>query len=866
MDKKRVRITSLPTGTQGMQVRKEQTYLGGLPTNPNQYMEPETRVGSFITPVPRDEANIEAEKGETMVTPMGDDAQTRTIPKTFKIGGKRHHKGGTPLNVPDGTFIYSDHLKETNTQVHPIFGKKEKKTGYTYAELSRPYMLNEDIKRLVDTDSDKISINTAQMNIQNKIQKLSLLSVLQESKKGFGDGEEFDMPEIAMPYITKTGLNVADAVAPYLQAIQQTMPPEVAQQNQMQMTPAQQGMMRKGGPVKMQRGGQVGMELPKYQNAGEVTGLKPGHRVDRATGKIYDEAGREVGKVNYGNEGTQVTNSKKEVTSASIPSDAIVIKRSEYDTEGEYITARDKAFKEQGSAKPIYVQLADGKYKKVVAKAQTFEPYKGEMFETIFNKRQDVADQYYYIDQKFNSPEMKKVLQEKAIAVLNDKTNRRGVTDAAAKDMIKKLEADPELAYKQFMEMQKRNLGMMAHGYEASQFNNSPTKGKVTNKEFDEAFDKVGIKTPRWEDAALQQASYIAYQRLLDDRDAGKIEDSKIKDNLSRFTVTQVGKNDDIITGAAGKGMISAIDGIYTNTTAGQIAGIKNDPLISEEDPELRDIGTEKIKTNTIQGVTEQNPYGWRAPDIKRLATAAKWMTSDVPEMPWAKIPDYYIPNVYLESPDARAFNERGMIANTEDMLSRYSTPGALLAASSAMSGAGNVGQYISEVGNRNKETVNRHAYAVSDILNKAATERGQLATKTNENRQIVNEKHRAFKREAQKLFDDSFDWGWNQASRLATLNQRYRNFKVDPFTGVPYKTGQAVITPTTGQEEVLMSRLSTYVDKYPNMDQRVLLEAAKSDLGMDTKYSPVPQYMNYSNAATLPPDYSEYYEGNKPS
>jgi len=152
MDKKRVRITSLPTGTQGMQVRKEQTYLGGLPTNPNQYMEPETRVGSFITPVPRDEANIEAEKGETMVTPMGDDAQTRTIPKTFKIGGKRHHKGGTPLNVPDGTFIYSDHLKETNTQVHPIFGKKEKKTGYTYAQLSKPYMLNEDIKRLVDTD------------------------------------------------------------------------------------------------------------------------------------------------------------------------------------------------------------------------------------------------------------------------------------------------------------------------------------------------------------------------------------------------------------------------------------------------------------------------------------------------------------------------------------------------------------------------------------------------------------------------------------------------------------------------------------------------------------------------------------------
>lgn len=864
MEKKRVRITALPTAQQGMQVTKEQTFLGGLPTNPDQYSQPQNRVGSFVTPVPRDEANIEAEKGETMITPMGDDAQTRTIPKTFKIGGKRHYQGGTPLNVPDGTFIYSDHLKETNEQVHPIFGKKAKRTGYTYAELSKPYMLNEDIKRLVDPDGDKISIKTAQMNIQNKIQKLSLLSILQESKKGFGDGEEFDMPEIAMPYLTKTGLNIADAVAPYLDAIKQTLPPEVAQQGQM-MSP-QQGMMKLGGPVKMKRGGRVGEELPMYQNAGQVTGLRPGHRVDRATGKIYDEAGREVGRVNYGDDKGSVTTSKKEVSTSAIPSNAVVINRADYDTEAEYLAARDKAFNEQGTTKPVYVQLADGKYKKVVSKQQQFDPYKGDMFETIFNKRQDVADQYYYIDQKFNTPEMKKALQERAIAVLNDKSNRRGISETAAKDMVKKLEADPDLAYKEFMEMQKRNLGLMAHGYEASQFKNSPTKGKVTNKEFDEAFDKVGIKTPKWENAALQQAAYIAYQKLIDDRDAGRIEDPNLKSNLSRFTVTQVGKNDDIITGAGGKGMISAVDGIYTNTTAGQIAGIKNDPLLSEEDVNLKDVATENIKVNNIQAVTEQNPYGWRAPDIKRLASATRWLTSDVPEMPWAKIPDYYIPNVYLESPDARAFNERGMIANTEDMLSRYSTPGALLAASSAISGAGNVGQYISEVGNRNKETVNRHSYAVSDILNKAAAERGQLATRTNENRQVVNEKHRGFKREAQKLFDDSFDWGWNQASRLATLNQRYRNFKIDPLTGVPYKTGQAIISPTTGQEEVLMSRLAQYAEKYPNMDQRVLLDAAKSDLGMDTKYSPVPQYMNYSNAATLPPDYSEYYQGNKPS
>jgi hypothetical protein len=857
MEKRRVRISALPPAKQGMQVRKEQTYLGGLPTNADQYAKPYLSVTNFVSPVPRDQANIEAEKGETMITPMGDDAQTRTIPKTFSIGGKKHYNGGTPLNVPEGTFIYSDHLKETNTDVHSLFGKKEKKSGYTYAELSKPYMLNDDIKKLIDPNSDKISIETAKMNIQNKIQKLSLLSILQESKKGFGEDGDFDVPDIAMPYLEKSGLNLADAINPYLDAIKQKSP-QMQQQAMMQQAPPPQGpqspmpmpggMARKGGPVKMKNGGAV----PSYQNAGQVTGLKPGHRVDRETGQIVDEYGNVVGQFKYADGG--------DVKKSSIPSDAVIIKRSDYKTEEEYIAARDAAFKEQGTKKPIYVQTADGKYKKVVSKPQQFDPYTGELLETVFNKKQAVADQYYYIEKQFNTPEMKAALQEKAIEALNDKANRRGITDATAKTMIKKLQDDPDLAYNEFMEMQKRNLGLIAHDYEPSKFDNSPAKGKVTNKEFEEAFNKVGIKTPKWEDAALQQAAYIGYQRLLDDRDAGKIEDKKLADNLSRFTVTQVGKNDDIISGKAGKGMISAVDGIYTNTTAGQIAGIKQDAMIGEEDPELVDVATTESKNDVkIQNIPDNNPYGWRAPDIKRLASAAKWMTSDKREMPWARTPDYYIPNVYLDSPDERAFNERGRIAALEQTLGMYATPGALASTASAMSGAGNIGAYISQVGKDNKDTVNKHMYAVSDTLNKVAGERASIATKTNENRQLVNEKHREFKRNAEKLFDDSFDWGWNQASRLATLNDRYRNFKIDPFTGRPYKTGMANIAPTTGQEAVLMSKLAEYVEKYPALDQKVLLEAAKSDLGMDTKYEPVPQYMNYGQA-TLPPDYSDYY------
>jgi hypothetical protein len=58
-----------------------------------------------------------------------------------------------------------------------------------------------------------------------------------------------------------------------------------------------------------------------------------------------------------------------------------------------------------------------------------------------------------------------------------------------------------------------------------------------------------------------------------------------------------------------------------------------------------------------------------------------------------------------------------------------------------------------------------------------------------------------------------------------------------------------------SGNQSALMDRLNEYVTKYPNFDQKVLLEAAKSDLGMDTKYEAVPQNMNYGQSA-FPPNY----------
>lgn len=813
--KRRVRITKLPNYKHGSEVALGGgDTQGGYPVDPAENSVPDLNVSSFVSPVPRDEANIEAEKGETIISPMGDDARTRSLPKTFIVGGKKHHSGGTPLNVPDGTFVFSDHLKETNQDIHKMFNKKPKKSGYTYAELSKPYMLNKDIKRLIDDNSDKISQTTSKMNIQNKVEKLSLLALLQESKKGFGDGDEFDMPEIGMVHMERTGMDLSQAIQPYIDAI----------------TPqAQPQMQRRGGPVMM-------------KNGGGVKGLKPGHRVDRATGEIIDKNGRVVGYITSAG-AVDAEKTKK----ASIPKDAIVIRRKDYGSQEEYVAARDSAFAES-KGKAIYTQDSNGVYRKVGTRGRTFEPYEGDLLETTFNKNQNVADQYYYIQQKFNTPEAKKALQERAIAAYQNKANVRGMSQSQVDAAVKRLQDNPDLAYNQFMDMQQRNLGLAAHEYEVSTFQNAPGKDGVSNKDFNDAYEKIGLKAPSKEDAAMQQAIYIGYRDLLKDRDEGKITDEELLSSLKHFKIQQIGKSDDQLAGDR-EGSISMIDGIYTNTTAGEIAGISAEPEIFEQDLEAEK--DSDIDVKGIRGVKDQTPYGWRAPDVKRLWSAQRNLTSDVKEQPWAKIPDYYLPNVYLDSPDQRAFNERGRIKALEDTLSTYGTPGVLASSASALSGAGQIGQYISQVGRENKQRVNQHSANVAGIMNKAATERAELATTVHDKRALVNEKHRAFKREAQKQWDDAFDWGYNKAVELAMINARTPNYNVDPWSGRLEFTSTGDLQPSDpATTKTMMDKVAEYKNLYPHIDDSVILQAVKGEMGMQEQY---PSYLNYGSAAAMP-------------
>jgi hypothetical protein len=160
----------------------------------NQNSDDNSEVTDSIEEVPREQANIEAEGGETALIPYQKDG-------TYlhkKIKGNRHTEGGVPLNVPEGTFIYSDTKKmKLGGPVLQMFGKSEKSTKkFTPATLAKQYNIDKYKAIMNDPKSDPIKKRTAELMLQNFQKKLSQLALVQESKKGFPQG----IPEVARDY------------------------------------------------------------------------------------------------------------------------------------------------------------------------------------------------------------------------------------------------------------------------------------------------------------------------------------------------------------------------------------------------------------------------------------------------------------------------------------------------------------------------------------------------------------------------------------------------------------------------------------------------------------------------------------------
>lgn len=169
----------------------------------NQEGEKTLTVGNTLQPVDEEDSNLEAEVAEQVVTNLNFDG----IPENYTVGGKRHYNGGTPLNLPNNSFVFSrdKKMRISNSDILKMFGKKSRKAA-TPADLAKKYKLNDYKKVLLDKDADDLEKSTAELMIANYNEKLGKLSLVQESMKGFPTG----LPSIAMPYIISSGFNPED--------------------------------------------------------------------------------------------------------------------------------------------------------------------------------------------------------------------------------------------------------------------------------------------------------------------------------------------------------------------------------------------------------------------------------------------------------------------------------------------------------------------------------------------------------------------------------------------------------------------------------------------------------------------------------
>jgi hypothetical protein len=259
---RRVKIKAVPKARTGYQVQGSlandiSAWGGGNYAAQSGLPDPEVR--QTLTKVPRNEANLEAEGGETAVVNTGN------IPAFYKIEGARHTHGGVPLKLPLESFIFSDtsSMKIKDAAVLKRFGLSPKKGGYTPAEISKKFGLNEYIKILKDPLSDKIARKTAELMIKNAVIKLGDLALVQESKKGFEQG----IPKIAEPALAAKGISKEELLP---QEEQQEMPqqmpngaPVAMPQEMPQMSPE----MMQGAPMAAY-GMEMGGFYPEYAFGG----------------------------------------------------------------------------------------------------------------------------------------------------------------------------------------------------------------------------------------------------------------------------------------------------------------------------------------------------------------------------------------------------------------------------------------------------------------------------------------------------------------------------------------------------------------------------------------------------------------------
>jgi hypothetical protein len=734
-----------------------------------QMSEPDVEVNSTLKPVPRNQANLEAEKGETATVPGAGG-----VPSTFKIGGKRHSEGGTPLNLPEDSFIYSDtkNMKIKDQKILAQFGIN-KKGSYTPAEISKKYDVNQYKKILADPDTDDLQRKTAEGMIANNNMKLAKLALLQESIKGFPTG----IPVVAMPYVESMAIDPSQFIM---------MNPQAGQQAQ----PAGDNMRYGGTARKFQGGGNNVVVQPKQSDRVIYNAQTGQYEVQNRFGKkigILNPPGQQPG--NVVGKPMQPTYSQGQGTNPV-----------KGQTRGDWEISQGIISENDSLKSAIWdgTKWVDQKAGTTTTTTKTTTP-----------KKMSPDDHINLISTKFSDPAIQQYLYDKTLAAANNPSNKgrnigfkvetRNGVQVLVNPTTGQVMSPADIS-NNFIEMQSRNIKtnsiLQESGISYDCFHNTTGKLIKSSKckdspynSLDEVFQATGIGSPTDDfSKGIQQASYIGYRDMINDFRTGKITDEGLMTSLEPFVISQTGVNDE--TGVAEDKKISKIDTYYTNTTAGQIAGV-NDVVEGEEVVESPE---EVLDTQTkAEHLPEQKPADlgspWWLQDIVKTAHAAGNLARIKKYNPWQATPDVITPEVTFYDPT------RELAANAEQSniaaqtLAQFTGPQSFNARNAQIQGQAlkNVADVMSRYNNQNVTISNQQAAQNANILNQASQQKAQLATTLWDKYQTVNQNFDNSKSQARDALVNQYVSAITNKNYTANMNKMFPQYAVDPSIGGEY-------------------------------------------------------------------------------
>ena len=780
---------------------------------------PKVTLSKVLGPVNRNIANVEAEKGETVVTNMS--RGLNNIYEMYSIGGKKHSQGGTPLNLPtdgdkesDGTsFIFSDNKKMIvkDPALLEYFGVNPKKPQ-TFAGISKSWLdaINTSKQILIDDSADNISRKSAQMSMDNAAFKIAALKLLQESKKGMKDG----VPNGLSPFFDKLQID----------------PNEMFAMNEKDAEVTNQAVAKAfGGAINdfVVSDNQyefpslaMGGELPQYNEGGKVKVYKkedlPASADINTSGKAYkigqyvpqeDGTYLKVTKVNQKPIATADTQTSKgpidewikaspENAKAAAEADKIIKKGIAAGTIIPGRAASDGSWVKDENSKKINITGAFKPTFEERIKLSRVINQSGDKFRTgtYTGIRQSGSGEYgtrkngkleggSFVAGFTPEDYEKRYLFEKSRGIgMTDDEAFKAVEDTY-KDQAKLKEHRKE--YVNFLGIPFKDEELMSPDFYKKNY-------KVVTSSIEKKLGVSGYRPSMGDDALSGFEHFDAF---------GFIAEPEYE-----------GNQPDVIPGTGpckkcsdGTTPVRGADGVCLPCNPAAPA-YKKMPA-----------------TNQLI-----NPYGFRREDLASLNRAVQ-ARFQIPELkPWAKSAEVVMPDRTYYSPERSIAAKNEQLKQMMQGVSSFGNAQGAGATAMAISGQAyaDVANIISDYADKNVGVFNQGEQYNTQLANARNAADAGLSTnlydKENTLKQNLANSVSAAKDKITQLSNQAF----TNAANIYNLNLNSENFKKDPFTGLISKVNDRAITPTASSSKDFGEEFTAFAESVPTLKPELQMEA----------------------------------------